>query len=138
MTYQVRGVPSALVEQLWKFAEPYIKRALDHTFGEVGIEDLKAGCLSRDVQLWMMTKDGRVNGAATTEILLYPQKKVCRIITLSGTDFDEWKGVALEVIRAWAAEQGCVGVEVYVRKGFVPKLAELGYKHRYSVCHMEI
>lgn len=136
--YQVRGIPSALIEKMWPFAEPYVKRALDHTFGEIAPLDLKNGCLARDMQLWMAAKNSRVMGAGTTEIVLYPQMKVCRVITLAGTEFDAWRELALNIIRNWALEQDCQAMECYVRKGFVPKLQELGFKHKYSVCHLNI
>jgi hypothetical protein len=61
--------------------------------------------------------------------------KVCRVLTLAGTRFDEWNAVTHSVIEAWARTQECSDMEHYVRRGFVPKLQELGYKHRYSVVH---
>lgn len=120
---------------MWKFAEPYIKRALDHTHGEISHLDLLVRCLERDIQLWMIYDGQRIVGAGTTEIVLYPRMKVCRIITLAGAEFDEWAGYAQDVIGAWAKEQGCEAMEAYTRKGFVPKLQKLGFKHKYSVCH---
>lgn len=138
MDYILRGIPQQGVEGIWRFAEPFIKRALDHTFGEVSIEDMKRLCLSRDMQLWMVLKDNRVVGAGTTMIIYHPQMKVCRIVALSGTEFKQWKDVAHMGIELWAAEQGCVAVECYVRRGFIPALQEIGYKHQYSVAHKSL
>lgn len=138
MDYILRGIPQQAVEGMWRFAEPFIKRALDHTFGEVSIEDMKRLCLSRDMQLWMVLKGDRVVGAGTTMIIFHPQMKVCRIVALSGADFKAWMDVAHMSIEVWAAEQGCVGIECYVRKGFVQELKEIGYKHQYSVVHKSL
>lgn len=137
-TYYVRGVPSHMVGHFWKFAEPFIKRALDHTFGEVGIDDIQKGCMERDIQLWLISSPDKVVGAATTEIVQYPKKLVCRVITLAGAEFDEWRRQCLMLLKDWATEQGCDGIEVYVRRGFVPKLVEIGFKHKYSVCHLSL
>lgn len=133
--YQIRGIPQRSVETLWKFAEPFIKRALDHTFGELSIEDIRQACLTENMQLWMCLKGTRVIGAGTTMIVLHPQMKVCRIVTLSGAEFDQWVHQCNMHIELWAESMGCVGMEAYVRKGFVPKLIEIGFKHRYSVVH---
>ena len=136
--YNVRAVPSALVGQMWRYAEPYVKRALDHTFGEISVEHLRQSCMDRDTGLWLITKNDLVKGAAVTQITVYPNMKVCRIITLAGSEFEQWRAFALNVLGMYAIHEGCEGVEAYVRKGFVPKLVELGFKHKYSVCHLSL
>lgn len=133
--YNIRGLPAPVVPDLWRFAEPFVLRALEHTFGELSADDIKNLCLGRDAQLWVITKGTRVVGAGTTMLMPYPQMLVCRIITLAGNEFDAWKEMAHSQIEQWAVSQGCKDVEAYVRRGFVPKLMELGYKHRYSVVH---
>jgi hypothetical protein len=138
MEYIIKGIPCEGVETVWRFAEPFIKRALDHTFGEISAMDILQFCENRDMQLWMIVKGNRVVGAGTTQIVFYPQMKVCRIVTLAGTEFDNWMGMAHAYIEAWAISQQCQDMEVYVRKGFMPKLQDIGYKHRYSVAHKRI
>ena len=138
MTYYLRGIPPHAIQELWGFAEPYIKRALDHTFGELSAKDIKQYCMNEQMQLWMMAKDSRIVGVGTTQIIVYPQFKACRVITLAGNNFDDWVGLCYMQMKVWAKEQGCTAMEAYVRKGFVPKLAEIGFKHRYSVVHMDL
>jgi hypothetical protein len=135
MDYSMRGIQPQDVEVLWRFAEPYVKRSLDHAYGEVIPEDLKQMCLKAQAQLWMIMKGNRVAGAGTTQIVLHPQMKVCRIITLSGDEFPEWMDFAHMNLEMWAVNQGCVGMEAFVRRGFVPKLREIGYGHRTSVVY---
>lgn len=135
MDYTIRGIPPQAIQDLWRFAEPYVKRSLDHTFGEIAPDDLKQMCIGTQAQLWMIMKANRVAGAGITQIVLHPQMKVCRIITLAGADFPEWMDFAHMNLEVWAVQQGCVGMEAYVRKGFVTKLSEIGYKHQYSVVH---
>lgn len=136
--FNIRGIPPQAVDGLWRFAEPYIKRALDHTHGELSIEDIKGFCCNSDMQLWMISKGTRVVGAGTTQIVCYPQMKVCRIVSLAGSEFDEWMDIAHMNLELWAESMGCTAMEAYVRKGFVPKLGQIGYKHRYSVCHKSL
>jgi hypothetical protein len=138
MEYIIKGIPSEGIEVVWRFAEPFIKRALDHTFGELSSQDIAQFCENRDMQLWMIVKGTRVVGAGATQIVLYPQMKVCRIVALAGTEFDQWMDYAHAVIEAWALEQKCAAMESYVRKGFIPKLQGIGYKHRYSVAHKSL
>lgn len=136
--YQMRGIPPQAVESLWRFAEPFIKRALDHTFGEIAAEDIRQLCATSQMQLWMMSKDKKIVGAGSTQIVIYPQMKVCRLVTLAGSEFDRWMHIAHMNLELWAEAQGCVAMEGYCRKGFVPKVLEIGYKHRYSVVHKSL
>jgi len=131
--FQIRGIPAPLIDKMWIYAEPYIKRALDHTSGELLHTDLKQSCKNRDAQLWLITQNDRVVAAVTTEIVNYPQRKHCRIITMGGSAAQEWAEIVDKTIMAWAKEQGCIALEAFVRRGFVKKLENFGYQHKYSV-----
>lgn len=131
--YFIRGIPAPHVDKFWKLAEPYIKRALDRANGELDHHDLRAMIAERNVQLWMVSNKERIVGALTTEIVVYPRKKVVRVITLAGNEFTEWFPVAEEVIIAFGIEQGCEGIESFVRNGLTKRLAPSGYKKIYEV-----
>lgn len=136
--YQIRGIPPQAVESLWRFAEPFIKRALDHTYGEISADDIRQMCINTNMQLWMISKEKRIVGAGTTQIVIYPQMKVCRLVTLAGSGFDDWMDIAHMNLELWAEAQDCAAMEAFCRKGFVPKLCEIGYTHRYSVVHKSL
>lgn len=137
-TYWVRGVPAALVETFWHYAVPYIKRALDHANGEFDPADFRSFCQSRDMQLWIVARQGRVVGAATTEVIIYPRKKTLRVVTLAGSEFEHWVHLADEAFEQFARGLGCAGVECYVRRGFVKKLEPIGYKLRHCMLLKEL
>lgn len=136
--FRVRGIPAAMVDRFWTLAEPYIKRALDHTRGEFAPEDIKAYCKDRIIQLWLVSEGERIIAAATTEIVTYPQKKHCRVVTLAGSRAVEWTPLLDVVLTEWAKEQGCDAMEAFVRKGYVSVLANYGYKHMYSAVFKEL
>lgn len=130
--FHIRGIPAPMVERFWPLAEPYIKRALDHTSGEFSPADIKMYCKDRAIQLWLVSENERVIGAATTEIVIYPQRKHCRVVTLGGSKAVEWLPLLENTLLEWARTQGCGAMEAFVRKGFVPVLNGYGYKHQYS------
>ena len=136
--YLFRGIPAPLVQHFWPFAEPYIKRALDHTSGEMHVMDFYHSCINRDMQLWLVSKGDRIVGAVTTEIVNYPHKRHCRVITIAGTAFAEWTGLVDETLSKWAVEQECSAIESFVRKGLVPRMAPFGYKHKHSLLLKEL
>jgi hypothetical protein len=85
------------------------------------------------MQLWLVSKGPRVVGAITTELICYPNKRHCRIVTLAGSEYREWTELVNKRIESWAKENGCDALEAYVRKGFTPKLVSYGFKHKHSV-----
>lgn len=138
MSYNIRGIPSEVIERFWSLAEPYIKRALDRTSGEFHSADLKMLAKDKVVQLWLVSEGERVIGAVTTEIVVYPNRKHCRVITLAGSKAPEWTGELDIILNAWAKVQGCSAIEAFVRKGYVPVLANYGYTHKYSAVFKEV
>lgn len=136
--FTIRGIPAPLVDRFWHLAEPYVKRALDHTSGELNAQDIRRLCKDRAIQLWLVREGERVLGAASTEIVVYPQRKHARVITLAGSRAPEWTGLLDTILNDWARSQGCAAIEAFVRKGYVPKLMEYGYKHKYSVVTKEL
>lgn len=137
--FRIRGIPANLVDKFWPFAEPYIKRALDHTSGEFLSSDLRSLCKDRVVQLWLVSEGERVIGAVTTEIVVYSQRKHCRICTIAGSKAPEWADLLFDtIIPDWAKENKCDGIEAFCRKGYVPKLLEHGFKYKYAAVVKDI
>lgn len=137
--FHIQGIPPALVDKFWPFAEPYIKRALDHSAGEYSHLDLKEFCKNTAAQLWLITHHERVIAAVTTQLIAYPKRSCCRIITLAGSHAEEWtEPVLLPAITAWAKTHGCTVLDAQVRKGYVPKLIQYGFKHKCSTVFREI
>lgn len=139
-THVMRGIPASLIEAMWHYAIPYVKRALDYTSGELDHEDFKTLCLNRDVQLWLVNNvaSGRVVAAVTTEIVSYPRRKHCRVITLGGSGFAEWIELVDKTLVEFARSMECSALETYVRRGLVPKLAPLNYLHKHSILVKEL
>jgi hypothetical protein len=84
------------------------------------------------MQLWVIQKDRKTVGAATTMLVTYARKRVARVVTLGGDDFDSWAERSLETLMAWSQEAGATP-EVCARRGFEPKLKNLGFVTNYVV-----
>jgi hypothetical protein len=130
---EVLPVVSSLVDWWWPFAGKYVETALPFNFGEATSDDIREACKDLSMQFWVIQKNRKTVGAATTMIVTYARKKVVRVVTLGGDDFDSWAEDALEVLKAWTQEAGCDLAEVCVRKGFEPKLKRLGFETNYVV-----
>lgn len=128
LQFSIRLVPSHLVAHFAEFARPYIKRALDKSGEGFEADDILQYCITGQINLWLIAEGSRVIGAATTELANYPHQRYCRICTIAGSKFDEWaEHFSLEV-EAFARSQGCSNLQAYVRRGYVPKLLQYGFK----------
>lgn len=136
--FHVRSIPASLVDRFWQYAEPYIKRALDHTSGEFLPADIRRFCRDDIIQLWLVSEGDRIIGAVTTEIVLYPNCKRCRVVTLAGTKAPEWAPLLDTILEDWARSEQCDGMEAFVRKGYVPILVKRGYQPKYSMVVKEL
>jgi hypothetical protein len=94
-----------------------------------------------EMQLWVVfdEENGKeIKAVVTTQLINYPQKRVCRIVTLGGEGMDEWVAQILEVLEEWSEEQGCDAMETVCRKGFVKKLKNFGYEQTYTIVGKEL
>ena len=129
----ISGIPSSDIDQVWKACLPFIEAAADKGQAEMTTDDIYHFCKEARMQLWIIFDENhKIQAAATTEIIDYPAKKVCRLVTLGGTNFDDWME-SIQVIEEWASERNCVSLETFCRKGFLRKLNNYGYKQTYVV-----
>ena len=132
------GIPSQEIDEIWDDCVPYINLVQKKGQGEMTTEDIYNLCKEAKMQLWVIFDDNaNIKGVGTTEILVYPRKKVCRIVNLGGVEFDEWIHT-ISVIEAWAEENGCDAIETFCRKGFIKKLEKYGYEQTYTVLGKEL
>ena len=91
------------------------------------------------MQLWVVyDEEKQIKCALTTEVIEYPRKKVCRIVSLGGRNLDEWVERWLDILERWAEENDCDSIETYCRKGFIKKLEKFGYTNTYTVLGKEL
>lgn len=76
-------------------------------------------------------------GAIVTEILEYPQKRVCVIALVGGVELERWLD-GIRDIELWAKDHGCQQVEVPGRRGWERVLSHLGYQPVTYTCAKEI
>ena len=138
MTTFLTGIPSQEIDEIWEACEPFIERASKKGQSEMTSEDIYNFCKDAKMQLWIVfDSEANIKAVVTTEIINYPKKKVCRIITLGGEEIDNWLH-SITVIEAWAEEKGCHAIETFCRKGFIKKLEKYGYEQTYTVLGKEL
>ena len=105
------------VAYVWEEVAPLLDTVKEHTEGELETDDFLEPLTHGDMQLWIATEGSTVHGVMVTQLIPYPQKKILRIISLAGDNFEELRGFQ-EMIEAFAVKTGCTALEMWGRKGW--------------------
>ena len=107
----VSGIPSSKVKEVWEKCEPYIEMGNNKSKQEMNLEDIYEKLLTADMQLWVVYNDDlEIESVLTTEVVIYPRMKTCRIVTLGGQDLDNWVEQFLDVLEKWESINTNIGV----------------------------
>ena len=117
------GIPSNNIYQYWNEVETLIAKGLEYSDGKYETWDIFTLIESKQMQLWIITEGEKIIACGVTQIVIYPQKKVCLIVLVSGKDFDRWEHFIKE-IRDWARSINCQTIETYGRPGWKKKLKD--------------
>jgi len=117
-------VPQEDLHIIWNEVEPLIKKALDDTYTA---RDILDGLVKNAFQLFISWED-KVESAVITEVIQYPQKKVCRYFLAGGSNMNNWLEPIQQEIEKFAKYNQCDAIEVAGRKGWLRKLK--GYEQK--------
>lgn len=137
----VSGIPAEYIDDVWEDCKKYVEMGNNKSQEEMDVHDIYFFLKEKEMQLWVIfDKDNgkEIKAVITTQILNYPQKKVCRIVTLGGKQMDTWVAETLEILEEWSQEQDCDAMETVCRKGFVKKLKNFGYEQTYTIVGKEL
>ena len=117
-------VPQEDLHIVWNEVEPLIKKALDDTYTA---RDILDGLVKNSFQLFISWED-KVESAVITEVIQYPQKKVCRYFLAGGSNINNWLEPIQQEIEKFAKYNQCDAIEIAGRKGWLRKLK--GYEQK--------
>ena len=117
-------VPQEDLHIVWNEVESLIKKALDDTYTA---RDILDGLVKNAFQLFISWED-KVESAVITEVIQYPQKKVCRYFLAGGSNMNNWLEPIQQEIEKFAKYNQCDAIEVAGRKGWLRKLK--GYEQK--------
>ena len=134
--YNISLVPVEYVDQVWGTVEPFLKKALKYAVGKYEPEDVYALVVDYGYPLWIAFDDEGIKGAVITRFVQYPRKKYLFLEFCGGRNGFSWKAPMLDVLRSWAKDNGCDGIEGAGRAGWRKVFEKDGYKP--TVQHFEL
>lgn len=126
--FNVSLVPVEYIDEVWPTVEPYVIKALKYASGKYQPEDVRDLVVQYGYPLWVAFDDEGIKGAVITRFIQYPRKKYLFLEFCGGRDGFSWKAPMLSVLRSWAADNDCDGIEGAGRDGWQKVFEKDGYK----------
>jgi len=114
------AIPSGEVAETWPLCAGFIESGLKGS--ETTASDLYDRCVSGDALLWFAWSD-HLEAAAVTAVIDTPTGWKCVVVSAGGKNMTRWLGL-LDEIEAKAKENGCNGMRLYGRKGWMRMLKD--------------
>ena len=114
---------------MWKAAKAHLEPAIDASNGRWRPEYVLASLVLNEQTLWLILNENNdCVGAATTQCINYPEKRMLAIHYLGGDGFDDWYISLLDTLTNYGREQACDAIECNARFGFWKWFKNDGFK----------
>lgn len=124
---QVSLVPVEHVDGCWGKIEGFVEKAAKYTYGRYTATNIYDLVKDGDYQLWVAFDGVGIKGAVITNVVTYPQRKLLCMQFCGGVDLTEWKEPMLALLRRFAKDIGCDGIESTARPGWAKIFQNDGY-----------
>lgn len=123
--------------EYWDIAKEYLNPSIAMNRGAFTAEDLYQLISDKDMQLWGV-HDGALKAVFITQIVEYIRIKRLRLVLIGGHEIENWLEIVSECMDKFAKENGCTGIELWGRKGWIKRLKPLGYEEYETVVIKEL
>lgn len=134
----IQGVESKYLPVVWKTVKPMLVGACKHSFHTMTLSQLHDGIASQKMQLWLIGEPTKLEGVMVTKINIHQNRKHLCAVSLGGKDLMKRKEELVTLLKAFAKDKGCQGIEIYGRKGVARVLKDFGFETKMHIIGMEV
>ena len=127
-SYKISVINQNEVEAVWPHIVEHLERAVAFSDGEIETEDFLPFLLNEEMQLWVAVGGGECVAAMVTQIIVYPRKKILRVIAIGGRDMKIWMQ-HIDMLENYALAMGCTELEAWTKRGFLRVLKDWKMSH---------
>lgn len=135
---QISLVPSDRIMNAWGHVEHFMEMAADATNGRYTSMDILDALLNMNHDLWVVFDEESIKGALVTAIKQYPNKRYLELAFIGGEDGHSWKDQMLDIMRRWAHDNSCDGIESCARLGWAKIFKDDGYRPMWQVFELPL
>jgi len=125
---EVSLIPPQYIDSCWDKIEAFIGKAAKYTYGRYTVSNIYDLVKEGDYQLWVAIDGTEFKGAVVTNIITYPQRKLLGMQFCGGDELKLWKEPMLALLKRFAKDVGCEGIESTGRPGWAKIFQNDGYK----------
>lgn len=118
----------------WPMFKEYADRVLPLTKKRRCATKFLFDLMSGMEMLWVVMSESKIVGFCTSAITVYDGVKMLQVRMLGGDRFSEWIDDMHESLEKFARENGCDGMELIGRRGWVRKLDRFGWREAFVTC----
>lgn len=122
MSVDLICVPPKEVDQVWQYAGPMIRAAIEQT-NLSDFADIEKAVFAGEQLLWLAISD-KIEAAATTHL----SRNVCTLTACSGHQRERWMPL-LGMVENYARNEGCHTMRLYGRRGWERVLSGYRVEH---------
>jgi hypothetical protein len=135
---EVSLVPTEYVDTCWGKVEGFIEKAAKYTYGRYTTGNIYDLVKEGDYQLWVAFDGETFKGAVVTNIITYPQRKLLGMQFCGGEELSIWKDPMLNLLKRFARDLGCEGIESTARPGWAKIFQNDGFKAHWVTFELPI
>ena len=135
---EVSMIPREYVDECWKKVENFVEKAAEYTFGRYDSSDIYALVTDYDHQLWAAFDGQEFRGVVVTNVAVYPRKKMLVMQFCGGERLSEWKDQMLSLLKRYARDLHCDGIEAVARPGWAKIFKDDGYQQNWVTFELPI
>lgn len=124
----VSYVPPHNAIEIWEQVQPLLLKGIMYDDNSYSGKNLLDAVLKKEMQLWISWTD-KVESAVLTQLIDYPQYRVCRWFLAGGKNVDAWLDDLTRQVETWAIANDVKRIELVGRKGWIKKMKDYESKH---------
>ena len=132
-------IPPEYVKEVYSDIEKHLERLVPTTNGRFEKIDILHDLLVGIENLWVDVEEDETVpvGIIITQVSHYPRKSMLSIQYAAGDRLDEWIDEGLQTMENWAVDNGCTGMEITGRRGWVRKLKLYDWEEEFESSRLE-
>ena len=137
---EVSAVPKEYIDSCWSKVEKYAEKAAKYTYGRYTSDDIYDCIAEHDYQMWVAfdADQNDFKGLVVTNIAIYPKRKLLAMQFCGGRDLEQWKEPMLKLLKHFARDTGCDGIESTGRVGWAKIFKNDGYQQIWMTYELPI
>lgn len=128
MATKLVQVPADQLSAAWPLVTEHLAQMQRASRGKLSLDDIAGFLVAGNFNLWIVLDGSDHLATVITELIQYPQRRVCRVNCCVGEHRQKWIHLLAE-IEAWGRANGCAAMEIIARKGWARVLHEYQPTH---------